>query len=181
MVGFDKNHVYRGRAGVFDVAMGHMNNAAFLSHAELARWEMTAENGLLEHMFRQKAAYVVTGNAIRYRREIKPLLRRFEIDTRVTRLTDRDIWMSHNFRHAGTEDDQDRLVRAQVVVKAVVIGGGSVLDPRVFMADACNLDPTVIEKLSLPTEDTVENDIQAFIDLEEVQRLSAAEDDKLQQ
>jgi len=38
--GFFKPHVYSARAGVFfDIdGMGHMNNAAYLVHCELARW-----------------------------------------------------------------------------------------------------------------------------------------------
>ena len=36
-------HIYTSRAGIFDVdIMGHMNNASYLQHAELARWEMAS-------------------------------------------------------------------------------------------------------------------------------------------
>lgn len=41
-------HIYTSRAGLFDVdLMFHMNNASYLTHAELARWEWTAFGGTL--------------------------------------------------------------------------------------------------------------------------------------
>ena len=87
-------HSYYSRLGLFDVDyLGHMNNAAFLNHAEYARWELTATSGMLQHMYKTNTHYFVAANAIRYRRELRPLFRRFEVQTHVAGLDDRNIWM----------------------------------------------------------------------------------------
>ena len=41
--GYSNPHIYESKCGIFDIDIfGHMNNAAYLNHAEYARWELTA-------------------------------------------------------------------------------------------------------------------------------------------
>ena len=47
-MGITTPHIYQARAGIWDVDIyAHMNNAAFLTHSELARWQLSASGGLL--------------------------------------------------------------------------------------------------------------------------------------
>ena len=63
-VGLDRNnpHLYYSRAGLFDVDIyNHMNNAAYLTHAELARWEWSATTGFLDSQVKSQSAFVFGG------------------------------------------------------------------------------------------------------------------------
>lgn len=93
-VGYTVPHKYYARAGLFDVDyMGHMNNAAFLSHAELARWEMTGSNGLIPAMMKHNTHFVVQSTTARYRAEVRPIFRKFQVDTTVCAVDDKNIWL----------------------------------------------------------------------------------------
>jgi acyl-CoA thioesterase FadM len=70
-----------------------MNNAAFLSHAEYARWEMTTANGLLTSMYKTKTNYMVSSVSCRYRAELRPLFRKFEVQSMVSGMDEKHIWM----------------------------------------------------------------------------------------
>jgi acyl-CoA thioesterase FadM len=89
-----KPHKYHARVGVFDVDyLGHMNNAAFLSHAEYARWEMTAANGLVQAMYKTNTHFMVSSASCRYRAEVRPLFRKFEVQSMVGGMDEKNIWM----------------------------------------------------------------------------------------
>jgi Thioesterase-like superfamily len=92
-IGLTDPHLYRARAGLVDYAFGHLNNAAFLYHAEYARWAMTAENGWLNAMIKNKAMMIVVAQSCRYRAEIKPFFRRFEVESTVLGMDDRNMWL----------------------------------------------------------------------------------------
>jgi acyl-CoA thioesterase FadM len=92
-LGPDNPHIYHARVGLFDVDyLGHLNNAAYLSHAEYARWEFVAENGLVQTMFKHNTHFLVAGLAIRYRREVRPLFRKFEVQTYFAGINERHIY-----------------------------------------------------------------------------------------
>jgi len=96
LVGLGPNnpHIYEARAGLFDVdSYGHMNNASYLTHAELARWELSASNGLMKNMYKSETHFMVAASAIRYRRELRPIFRKFNVETYIGALDDRNIWM----------------------------------------------------------------------------------------
>lgn len=144
---FDDPHVYRARAGLFDVDyLGHMNNAAYLAHAEFARWEMCAANGMMAHMFQEREAFLVASVVVRYRREMKPLFRKFQVDSNICSLDERNIWMLQNFRYPGQGGVHK--IRAQVLLKAVLINSQKeVIDPRPFLIEKCHVDSEVIAQL----------------------------------
>ena len=177
-IGADNPHVYTARTGLLDVDyLGHMNNAMYLSHAELARWEWTAHNGLLAAVSKNKLHFLVKGSCIRYRQEIRPVFRKFQVDSCLAGLDDKNLWISQKFRYSS--DDR---VRAQVVVQAVALKGREVLDPRVFLKEMVGLDSDLVDSLSLPNmpNATVENMLERYAALEEAMRADATEDDKLQ-
>ena len=93
--------VSTARAGLWDIDVyGHMNNASYLTHAELARWEMSVASGMLQHAARQRLAFIMAGTAVRYRREVRPL-QPFEVHSSFAALDGESIFLRHNFVPAG--------------------------------------------------------------------------------
>jgi len=172
--------VYRARAGLFDVDyLGHMNNAAFLSHAEYARWEMVTESGSLQAMFRSNTHFMVAGAFVRYRREIRPLFRKFTVETHVAGLDARNIWIVQNFRVLGT-GDADARIRAQLVVQGLAVHDRKVVDPREFFADRVGVDPDVVRALDVERDGAapLPESFARYAALDRELRAVAAEDDE---
>ena len=147
-IGADNPYVSTGRAGLFDTDyLLHMNNAAYLSHAEYARWELCAYNGLLSSMFHDKVNFMVGGTAIRFRREIAPIFRQFEVHSFVARLDERHLWIYHAFRYPPGGKDPGR-IRAHMVCQGLAIQGRTVLDPRMYLKDMVGIDADAVDALS---------------------------------
>ena len=177
-IGSDNPHVYTARAGFWDVDyLGHMNNAMYLSHAELARWEWTAYNGMLAAISKRNMTFLVKGSCIRYRQEIRPIFRKFQVDSCIEGLDEKHLWISQKFRYSS--DDR---VRAQVLVQGVAVKGREVLDPRIFLKDI-GMDSDTVDSLSLPNvpNATVEAMLERYSALEDSMRAQASEDDKRHQ
>ena len=176
-IGAANPHRYIARAGVFDIDyLGHMNNAAYLQHAELARWELTAENGLLHGMIKAKTAYVVTGAVVRYRREVKPLFRKFEVHSYLSGIDERDLWIYQTFRHA---EEGDRKIRGQVLIKGAVIRGRERLDPIAFLKNDCGIDADMLDSLrDHDNDNSFDDEILNYKLLEASLQESAAADDQ---
>ena len=172
-IGKDNPHVYTSRAGIFDVdIMFHMNNASYLSHAEYARWEWSAFSGLMSKSFRDKAPFIVTGAFVRWRREIPPL-KKFDIESRLGGIDDRNMWIYQTFvPHGGGK------VLAQLYYQAVLVQNGKILRPRSWLEDS--IDAKILDELeSKGTNSIFDEKATQFTNLEEVLRRSAAYDDKV--
>mmetsp|Transcript_12704 Transcript_12704/g.36963 ORF Transcript_12704/g.36963 Transcript_12704/m.36963 type:complete len:211 (+) Transcript_12704:139-771(+) len=177
-LGPENPHIYNSRAGLFDVDyLGHMNNAAFLAHAEYARWELTAENELLNKMYNLDTHFVVSGAGLRYRREIRPIFRKFTVDTYVGGLDHRHLWVYQTFR---CPDDGNNRIRAQVLIQGVAVKDREVVDPRELLKSQ-GYDPNLVDSLCRPSngEQTKSMDdmMRAFEDLDASFRASTAADD----
>ena len=173
-MGYPNRYTYEARATLLDY-LGHMNNAAFLTHAELARWEMLAYNGVLGHMLRHRTNLVVASTAVRYRQEIRPLYVKFQVETFFGGIDDRTVWAMHNFRIGPSGR-----IRAQLVVPCVFVKGSQVQNPQLVLRDA-GMDDETMDALRLP----IENDslgmndlIQRYSSLEEWMRQYASKDEK---
>ncbi len=137
-VGIQTPHTYTARTNpLTDVDLfGHMNNAAYLVHAEMARWNLTAELGLLSYVARRRLAFLVVHNAVLYRRPIGPL-ERFTISTQLADWGAREAVFLHTFR-----DGRERLA-AQVVCRAVfreMSGSHAFVAPASILADSIGYD-----------------------------------------
>ena len=208
-IGPDHPHLYHGTAGILDVDyLGHLNNAAYLVHAELARWEMAASNGSLGRMWEDRdrgTAFLVAGTTVRYRREVEAF-RRFRIDTHVGAVDGRNLWVYHAFRYpgsgsgsssgagsgskSGSAPDAGGRVLAQVLVQAVVVRDRKVLDPAAYLTDVVGADPDLVGRLAEigraggDIDDHLGDDAlmgekrARYLDLEEALRASAAADDE---
>ena len=164
-------HVYTSRAGMFDVdIMMHMNNASYLSHAELARWEWTAFGGLLAGSVRDKAAFIVTAATVRYRREIAPF-QKFDIETRFCGVDDRNCWVYQTF-HNHINDRERGKILAQILLQAVIVKEGKVINPRCHLK---SIMPTDCDFYEMHAVDTIfDEKLDRFTHLEAVLRRSAA-------
>lgn len=179
--GFGANSpfVTTGRAGLFDCDyLLHLNNAAYLSYAEYARWEMCAYNGLLKAMARDQMAFVVGGTVVRYRKEIRPLFRKFEVHSYVAHLDQRNLWIYHTFRYPPGGDDPGR-IRAQVLCQGLAIQGRNVLDPRKYLKENVGIDADLIDELSQETEEnTLTSVMEKYSSMEDSFKEAATEDDQ---
>lgn len=179
LVGLGANppHIYSSRAGLFDVdLMMHMNNASYLTHAELARWEWTAFSGLLPASLKTKSYFIVTASILRFRREIAPL-KKFEIETRGGKIDDRNLWVYQTF-HSPNSNGERSKVLCQVFTQGVMTNKGKVINPREWLAD--NL-PSAKDALDGLTEAPLfDEKATQFTKLEDTLRRSAAlHDDKV--
>lgn len=177
-LGRENSHIYRARVGLFDLDYAmHMNNAAFLSHAEYARWQMGAETGMMQSMVSHNIYLIATANYVRYRREVRPLFRSFQIESWVSAMDERNLWFIHNLRL----DDTDRL-RAQIFMQACFVQNGKVVSPRVFFHDVCGVADELIDRVTWPDgQDVLHPDLlNAYRDLDDNMRRMAALDDEKQ-
>lgn len=141
-------YISYGRAGLFDVdQFMHMNNASYLAHAEYARWEAMAMNGIMSSMIQDNVIFVVGNTSVRFRREIKPIFRQFEIHSYVAALDERTMWIYHTFRYPEGGKDPGR-VRAQVICQGHAIQNKTVLDPRIYFRDNVGIDANIVDELS---------------------------------
>lgn len=156
--------------------------AAYLTHAELARWEMTSYNGMLTAMYKNNVNYLVAGTTVRFRKEIRPIFRKFQIDTTVCGLDKRSLWISHKFRLPAKEKHPESRIMAQLIVQGVAIKGRDVVEPAQFLVDDVGMDAAVIDSLMLSNakrkSDTVEELLERYMALDESLKKAAAEDDE---
>ncbi|OEU09033.1 Thioesterase/thiol ester dehydrase-isomerase, partial [Fragilariopsis cylindrus CCMP1102] len=124
-------HIYKNKPSkLFDVDyLGHMNNAAYLAHAEYARWEWTAEIGALQTMYKNNINFIATSVSIRYRKEIL-MNNQFEIHSILKSITERHLYMYQTFRSVT-----NGRILAQVIVQAVVTQNREVIPPKQVLED----------------------------------------------
>jgi hypothetical protein len=89
--------------------LGHVNNSKYATLAELARWRLTAPSGILQASIKNKWSFVVSEQAIAYKRSILPSTR-FEIRTRVHTEPGENKWVyfDHDFVSPGAADAEYR-------------------------------------------------------------------------
>jgi YbgC/YbaW family acyl-CoA thioester hydrolase len=152
--GFGTNpHIYNGRAGILDIdIMQHMNNASYLTHAELARWELFAQSGLIHWSKSRKAMFILTAASIRYRREIKAF-QSFEIHTSIIGADNKSVFISQDFH--STDDNQ---LLAQYICRSILRNTKNI-PPSEFIT-AIGANDKLIHDISSPN--TLVSDMQAL-------------------
>jgi acyl-CoA thioesterase FadM len=135
-----------------------MNNAAFLSHAEYARTQMCAENGILEACIRYKAGFVITSSTLRFRQQLGPFGQAFQVETSLVGLDERNAWLLQNFRKTkhknkdGGQQQQQLQQRclSQVLVQTSLVERGKVVDPRSWLVEKAHIHANVVDSVNLP-------------------------------
>jgi acyl-CoA thioesterase FadM len=173
--------------------------AAYLTHAELARWELTSFNGMLQTMLKQQVHFLVVGTTIRYRKEIRPMFGTFQIDTTMCGLDERNLYMMHQFRTvspSSTSGKKESRIMAQMIVQGVAVQNGrTVINPATFLRDNIGFDSNLIDTIMLSkmnqtataavsgNESSDSNNIivellDRYSALEDAMKKATAEDDK---
>jgi acyl-CoA thioesterase FadM len=99
----------------------HMNNASYIRVAELHRWRMLSESGLLKQMMKDKTIFLAVDQSITYSRPILPFQK--YIVTTTVKASDDDKWMyyQHSFDQPGeVKDEKTRKHYALITLKAVM-------------------------------------------------------------
>lgn len=170
-------HIYNARLGFVDIDyLGHLNNAAYLSNAELARWELTATSGMLQSMIQSRTNFIVTASCVRYRQEISPLFRKYQIESYVAGMDERYMFIVHNFRYPGA----DHRVRAQVVIGAVAKNRSGVVNPVDFLVNTVGFPSESVEPLIMPSvsDESMESVLESFVGLQDAMREASSVDDQ---
>jgi hypothetical protein len=141
-------------------------------------WEMGAESGMLQKMVSDKIFFILAGNFMRYRKELRPLFRPFVVETYISAIDDRNLWFSHNFRYSET----DRIL-TEILVQCVVVRGGKVLHPGQFLVEECSYDENLIQSVTWPDGASVSHAdlLRNYRKLDDTMRTIAAEDDERHQ
>mmetsp|Transcript_34108 Transcript_34108/g.82038 ORF Transcript_34108/g.82038 Transcript_34108/m.82038 type:complete len:267 (+) Transcript_34108:368-1168(+) len=140
-------HLYHGRAGLFDVDyLGHMNNASSLTHAEYARWNWTAQTGMLTRLMKADTHFMVTSAAVRFRRQIRPFGRKFQVQTKLEAIDDDTFWVYQTFRYPELNNDR---IRTQVAIKGVATQKGKVVSPRLVLEDLMDIPSDVVDTMMI--------------------------------
>ena len=164
--GFSVPHVVRTRCGLFDVdGFGHMNNAAYFTHCELARWQLIAEVGALAVMQRERLIFLVGSTVTRFRREVRPF-QPFEVHTQVLGWDARSVVYEHNLRLSA-----DSPPLSQTLCRAVIKSKGKLVAPEAFF-EAMGVPNELIQARRGTTAGN--ETVAAFAALDAAQKANAA-------
>ena len=139
-------------------------------------------------MFHDGVNFMVGGTAIRFRREVAPIFRKFEVHSFVAHLDERHLWIYHAFRYPPGGKDPGR-IRAHAVCQGLAIQGRTVLDPRMYLKDMVGIDADAVDAMSSPLdssgstgggshEDVYAELMEKYSDMETVFKKATAMDDE---
>jgi len=101
----------------------HMNNANFLRVAELSRWRIFPQSGMLKMASDKKAMFLVVENHATYIRQIKPF-QRFVVRTSISTTDNKWLWYTHSFESVKPDAKTGKhLQYASILCKAVLKEG----------------------------------------------------------
>ena len=138
-VGLATPHVRRTRCGILDLDIFmHMNNAAYFSHCELARWQIIAEVGLIDWVRRNRIVFLVGNTVTRFRKEVPPLTP-FEVHTQILGWDDKALVFEHKFKL-----NADSPPLSSTLCRALLKSGKRVVGPE-EMFHAMGMPPELVE------------------------------------
>jgi acyl-CoA thioesterase FadM len=153
--------------------MANIYKAAYLTHAELARWELTSYNGMLQTMLKKNIHFLVVGTTIRYRKEIRPIFGKFFIETYMCGLDERNLYMIHQFRTTN----QNSRIMAQMIVQGVAVQNGrNVINPATFLKEDIGFDTNIINNIMLSNMNIPSSTDESKVIVELLDRYSALEE-----
>ena len=95
---------------------GHMNNSFYFRHAELARWQLLPQTGILQLAIKYRWMFLVVQQSAEYLKPLPPLTKFHVRTTATTDVNDKYLWFHHDF--VSTTDENDVYCTAKV--KAIV-------------------------------------------------------------
>jgi hypothetical protein len=141
---------------------------------------------MLQTMLKQDIHFLVVGTTIRYRKEIRPLFGKFQIDTTVCGMDDRNLFLLHQFRTVSSQDEESRIMAQMIVQGVAVQKGRTVMNPATLFKDVIGFDSNLIDSITLSnmkiasnseSETTVEL-LDKYSAFEGAMKKATAEDDR---
>jgi len=80
----------------------HMNNSNHSRIADLSRYRVLAESGMLNAMLKEKMNWIIAEQTIRYNKQIR-MFQRFDVVTTAKQEGDKWVYFTHTFRARGTD------------------------------------------------------------------------------
>ncbi len=100
-LGADDRSQLEFRVGLFDADLfGELNNARYLTFAELARWDYSMRIGFVRIMRQHRWGLAVGGTSLRYRRRI-PLFQKFRVSAELVCHDGRWFYFLQEFHSRG--------------------------------------------------------------------------------
>ena len=107
-------HIFKTRAGLLDIDVNlHLNNASLILATEFARWNFIGGTDLAKAAFKNKWAFMIGSQAVRYRHEIRAF-KAYEVKTEIVAADESWLWLRHTV-HA--ENRTCAHVLARVIIK----------------------------------------------------------------
>jgi acyl-CoA thioesterase FadM len=96
----------------------HMNNASYVRVAELARWRIFPQSGIIDLAKKKGIIFLVVGQQVSYLKQLPPFAK-FIVRTTVTTSDNKWVHYSHSFQKPDS-GNKEPYVYATVDVKAVM-------------------------------------------------------------
>lgn len=131
-----RTQVLKTRAGIFDIDVNmHLNNASLILACEFARWRYIASTPLLQASIKNRYAFMIGSQAVRYRHEIRAF-QPYEVHTDIIAQDNSWIWLRHTV-HA------DSKMCGHVLVRVIVKQGRDTVPPSTILRLA-GVDPSTV-------------------------------------
>lgn len=139
-----KTHVFKTRAGIFDIDVNmHLNNASLVLATEFARWNFIAGTDLGKAAVKNRWAFMVGAQAVRYRHEVRAF-HAFEVKTDLVAADSSWLWL----RHVVYSSDRQC---AHVLVRVIIKNGRDTVPPTKIL-ELIGVDPTTVPLPETSTE-----------------------------
>ena len=133
-----KTHVFKTRAGIFDVDINmHLNNASLILACEFSRWNFIAGTDLLGAAIKNRWAFMVGSQAVRYRFEIGAF-EKFEVHTDIIACDESWLWVRHVVNSKGRKS-------AHCLTRVIIKSGRDTVPPSKVL-ELCGVDSSTIPK-----------------------------------
>jgi len=135
-------------------------------------------------MYEHNVLFLVGGTTVRFRREIRPIFTKFQIETSVFGLDARTMWISHKFRSPATaKSPESSRIMAQIIIQGVALKGREIIDPATFLKECAGMDAGLIDNLVLPSTKheglgVTEGIVEKYMALDDSLKKAAAKDDE---
>lgn len=101
---------------------------------------------MLQEMYQNDVHFMVTAAVVRFRRQVRPVFRHFQIETSLKAVDDDSFWVYQTFRYPEAGNDR---VRTQVLIKGVAYQHRQVLAPRIVLEDMMGVPTETVEQMML--------------------------------
>ena len=122
LVGRQRSHVLQSQVTLLDIDTNrHVNHAAIIYSAEIARWSFLGETGMSQ--FKDKWVFMVGSQSAKYKKEMFWRMK-YNVLTDLDAIDNKWFYVTHNFM-----DQKNEAMHAQVLVKFIILKNGKFVEP----------------------------------------------------